>query len=363
MTTSTQTTAVRAGLIGYGYAGRTFHAPMMLATRGLTLAAVVSGDPAKVARDLPDVEVVADPQALIARNDIELVVIASPNASHAPLAAAALGAGKHVVVDKPFTLDLAEAREVVALAEAQGRLLSVFHNRRWDSDFLGVRQSIERGLLGRVTHFESHFDRFRPQVRERWREAPGPGSGIWFDLGPHLIDQALQLFGPPQRVQADLAMQRSGALTDDWAHVVLDYGTLRVILHAGMMVAGGSSRFVVHGEKGSLVKRKPDQQEAQLLAGMAPGSAGWGADEDEMLFYDGSSRERRIAAPAGNQLRFYAGIVDAVRGAAPNPVSPIEALAVMATIEAGLESSRQGRTVQLALTEKERAELTSGHEI
>ena len=357
MTTSTETAAVRTGLIGYGYAGKTFHAPMMLATPGLALTAVASSDPAKVGRDLPDVEVIADPQALIARDDIELVVIASPNASHAPLAAAALTAGKHVVVDKPFTLNLAEAREVVALAEAQERLLAVFHNRRWDSDFLGVRQSIGSGLLGRVTHFESHFDRFRPEVRQRWREGAGPGSGIWFDLGPHLIDQAVQLFGLPQRVQANLAMQRNGAVTDDWAHVVLDYSALRVILHAGMMVAGGSSRFVVHGEKGSLVKRKPDQQEAQLLAGMVPGSPGWGTDDDDMLFYDGSGGERRIAAPAGDQLSFYRGVADAVRGAAPNPVPPVEALAVMAVLEAAAESAREGRAVALPLTEQERAAL------
>lgn len=342
-------TPIRVGLVGYGYAGKTFHAPLIAATPGLLLQAVASSDATKVHADWAQVEVIANAQALIARSDIDLVVIATPNDTHAPLARAALGAGKHVVVDKPFALDLDEAREVIAVARARDRLLSVFHNRRWDSDFLGVKRVIADGLLGRVVQFESHIDRFRPEVRARWREGAGRGAGLWFDLGPHLIDQALQLFGMPERVQANLARQRMGALSEDWAHVVLEYPDgLRVILHASMLVAGGSPRFVVHGERGSLIKRAADQQEAQLKAGIVPGSDGWGIDSDAMLFYDGSAPPREMAAPSGDQRQYYFGIERAVRGLGPNPVTADEALAVMTVLETAQRSAREGRAEKLA---------------
>jgi predicted dehydrogenase len=261
------------------------------------------------------------------------------------------------VVDKPFTLDLADARELAALADRQQRLLSVFHNRRWDSDFLTVQQAIADGVIGGVAHFESHFDRFRPEVRARWREGSGPGSGIWFDLGPHLVDQALQLFGIPDRVLASLALQRVGALSDDWAHVVLEYSGRRVILHAGMLVAGGVPRFLVHGTRGSLMKRKPDPQEAQLLAGMKPHHQGWGVDPDPMLLYDGSGGERHIPSLAGDQSRYYAGIDAALRAGAPNPVPPVQAIAVVAVIEAALLAARTGQATMPKLTDDERVAL------
>ena len=340
---------VRAGLIGYGYAGKTFHAPLIAATPGLQLACVASSDAAKVHADWPQVEVVADAQALSERDDIDLVVIASPNDTHAPLARAALRAGKHVVVDKPFALDLDEAYAVIAAARENDRLLSVFHNRRWDSDFLGVKQAIGDGLLGRVVHFESHIDRFRPEVRVRWREGAGPGAGLWFDLGPHLVDQALLLFGLPERVQANFARQREGALSDDWAHVVLDYvGGLRAILHASMLVAGGSPRFVVHGERGSLIKRDADQQEAQLKAGVVPGADNWGVDPDAFVSHDGGAAPRSIPAPRGDQGQYYVGIERALRGLGSNPVTPDEALAVMIVLETAQRSAREGRSLQVA---------------
>lgn len=299
-----------------------------------------------------------DPAALIARDDIDLVVVATPNATHAPLARAAIMAGKHVVIDKPFALDLIEARALIALAEQRGVLLSVFHNRRWDSDFLTVRRAIDAGLVGTASHVESRFDRFRPEVRDRWRERAGPGGGIWFDLGPHLVDQALLLFGLPDRVQVDLAVQRRGAVADDWAHAVLSYGERRVVLHAGMLVAGGTSRFVVHGDGGSLVKRFGDPQEAQLVAGLRPGTPGWGIDDDPLVVVDRDGRERRVAATPGEQRRYYAGIRDALAGSAPNPVRPVEALAVMAIIAGGVMSARSGTAVPVPLThEEERAWL------
>jgi len=346
---------VRVGLLGYGFAGRTFHAPLIRAVNGLALSAVASGNPDRVKADIPDVSIYATPDTLIAAEDIDCVVIATPNATHAPLAKAALAAGKHVIIDKPFTLDMNEARELIGIADSLGLLLSVFHNRRWDSDYLSVRQAIEAGRIGRVVHFESGIERFRPVVQDRWRERGGPGAGLWFDLGPHLIDQALQLFGLPDRLFADLGTLRDGGRADDWFHVVLHYADRRVILRGSMLVAGGAPRFVVHGTEGSLVKRCADRQENQLRAGMIPGDAGWGEDPDDLLLFDGDGGNHSLPATGGDQRQYYRGIADALSDAAPNPVRPIEALAVMSVIEAGFESARKGVVVSLPLNAEERA--------
>lgn len=357
--------SIRTGLVGYGFAGKTFHAPLIDAVPRLELAAVSSRNAEKVHADFPEVTVFPTPEALFADPSLDLVVIATPNDTHAPLARAALRAGKNVVVDKPFTLDLDEGRALIREAEEAGRLLSVFHNRRWDSDYLSVKHAIESGLVGEVAEVESRIDRFRPHVRDRWRERAVPGGGIWFDLGPHLIDQALQLFGLPDRVLGSLATQRPGAQVDDWAQIILAYGEKRVLLHASMLVAGGSARFTVHGTKGSLVKRRADQQEAQLLAGVRPGAPGWGQDSDPLVFYDGET-ERVIPTEAGDQRKFYEGVAAAL-GAEHAPalgqatlgqpalVRPLEALAVMAVLQAGTDSAREGRALPLPLTEKERA--------
>lgn len=348
------TAPLRVALIGYGFAGKTFHAPLIRSVPGLVLDTVVSRDAGKVHADLPNVDIVADAAAAFVDPRLDMVVIASPNDTHVPLARAALEAGKHVVVDKPFALDLAQARELVAIAERERRVLSVFQNRRWDTDFLGVRQLMEAGRLGKVMHFESHIDRFRPQVRARWREQAVAGSGLWYDLGPHLVDQALCLFGVPDRVQASLAMQRDGGEAVDWAHVVLEYDQRRVILHASMLVAGGSPRFIVHGTQGSVVKQKIDPQETQLLAGMRPGDAGWGEDTDNLLLYDGNGNVEHFAPPRGDQSRYYAAFRDAVQGHGPNPVAPRQAITVMAVIEAAMASATEGKSVVLELSAAER---------
>lgn len=317
---------LRVGLIGYGFVGKNFHAPLITATSGLELVAVASSRPAQVHEDLPAVEV-SDPEAVLSRRDIDLVVIASPNETHFPLARAALAKGKHVVVDKPFTLDLAEAEELIS--QSGGRLLSVFHNRRYDSDFLAVSAAIRQGVIGRVVHFESHFDRYRPEVRDRWREREGPGSGVWFDLGPHLVDQAMHLLGTPSRVQTTLARLRPGAQTDDWAHCVLTYDGCQAVLHASMLVASGSPRFLVHGEKGSLIKRQADVQEAQLLAGVRPGAPGWGEDPDPLEFWNPAGQMIPLEVPAGRQQDYYSELRDAILGLGPNPVTAQEAYQVM----------------------------------
>ncbi|PJI91173.1 oxidoreductase [Luteimicrobium subarcticum] len=348
--------STRVALVGYGFAGRTFHAPLILGTSGLELTTVVSGRPDAVHADLPDVDVVPDLAAALEDDSrpVDLVVVATPNTEHLPLAAAALEAGRHVVVDKPFTLTLDDARTLRDLAHRQHRFVTAFHNRRWDSEHLGLRALLDSGVLGAVTHLDAHFDRFRPEVRDRWRERAEPGSGVWFDLGPHLVDQVVQLFGVPETVTLDAAALRPGARTDDWAHAVLRYDGLRVTLHATLLAAAPAPRLTVHGTQASAVKQGIDQQEAQLLVGTRPGDPGWGEDPDPIVVHlpDGSTSE--VAVPAGDHRAFYAGVREAVRGAGPLPVTVDESLAVMAVLEAGVVSAAEGRSVVPALTDEER---------
>jgi predicted dehydrogenase len=349
-------TDTRVALIGFGHAGRELHAPLISATPGLTLAVIGSRQGNTAGSVYPGVDVVSDPLAAVRRRDIDLVVIATPNDTHAPLAEAALRAGKHVVVDKPFTVTLAEARALAATSVEAGRILSVFQNRRWDSDFLGIARELAAGRIGEVVEFRSEISRYRPQIRDRWRERAGPGAGIWYDLAPHLIDQALELFGPAETVQADLQVQREGGSTIDWFETVLGYGRTRVILASSMIAADSATRFLVRGTKGSLVKRRGDPQEDQLVSGQKPGSAGWGRDPDPLIFVAGDGRvPTEVATPAGNYLSYYAAIRDAVRGEGTSPVTPPQATTVMAIIEAGIQSSAEGQVVHPEYTDAERS--------
>lgn len=341
-----QDSAIRVGLIGFGFVSKTFHVPLLKATDGYKITAVSSSRPADVSAVLGDVDVVSDPKALATHPDIDLVVIASPNETHAPLAELAMRAGHNVVVDKPFTITVEEARHLAAVAAEKDILLSVFQNRRWDSDFLTVQDAIRRDLLGRIVLFESRIDRYRPDVRERWREVPGPGAGLLYDLGPHLIDQTLLLFGIPDSVQATLAKQRRGARTDDFFQLVLRYGEMVATLQAGSLVSGGSERFSVHGDRASVVKQKPDVQEDQLRAGVLPGSRDWGLDPDDAVLYDGATGDTRaLKAVRGDQRGYYVALHPALLGRAPNPVPPEQGATVMAIIEAALRSDEEGRRV------------------
>ena len=347
---------IRVALIGFGNAGRVLHAPLISATPGLALAVIGSRQGDLAGSAYPGVEVVADPLAAASHPRADLVVIATPNATHAELAEAALRAGKHVVVDKPFTISLAEARALAATALDTDRLCSVFQNRRWDSDFLGIAGALAAGRIGRVVELRSEMSRYRPQVRDRWREQAGPGAGVWYDLGSHLIDQALLLFGPPETVQADLQVQRDGGSTDDWFHAVLGYGAMRVILASSTVAADAPARFLVRGTSGSLLKRGGDPQEVQLAGGLTPGSPGWGLDPDPMLVFAGRGEAPvEVVTPAGDYPRYYAAIRDAIRDAGRPPVTATQACAVMAVIESGIRSSETGRVFRPHWSESERS--------
>lgn len=330
---------IGVGLIGYGLGGRAFHAPYLRVTPGLHLRAVVSRDPGKVRADLPGMAVVPDVAILLGDAAIDLIVVSSPDDLHAEHALAALHAGKHVVIDKPFATDLADARRIVEVAANRQRLAIAFHNRRWDADFRTLQKLIAGGVLGTVVQFESHFDRWRPAPASVWKEARRGGS--WFDLGPHLVDQALQLFGRPTAMIADIATLRDGAPAPDYFHVVLQYPGRRVLLHSSKLVAQHDLRFAVHGTGGSYIKHGVDVQEAKVLSGCQPGGEDWGHDPRDSVLTLGSGESRPIPNERGDYRLFWNAVVCAVRGEGPNPVPPEDALAVLEVLEEGLRSAGQ----------------------
>ena len=345
------TTPLQVGLIGYGLAGSVFHAPLIQHTAGLALHSIASSQRDRLLRSFTDVRICDHPAELFADPALDAVVIATPNAEHAPLAIAALQAGKHVLVDKPFALDLAQADAVVRAAQAAERVVTVFQNRRFDADFLTLQQLLADGVLGEVAECHSHFDRYRPQVRDRWRESDAPGAGLWMDLGPHLLDQMLQLFGWPQAISADLMAQRDGARSDDYFHAVLHYPRHRAIVHAGSLVAAARPRFAVHGSRGSYLKQGRDVQEDQLREGIAPGAPGWGLDpvHGQHVTVDAAGHEHPASVDnaLGDYRRLYAAFRDAMQGSGAPTVSAAEALQLMRLLEAGTESARSGRRVDL----------------
>ena len=346
-------TTIRVGLIGYGYAGATFHAPLICSTEGLTLTRIASSNAQKVRQDFPDAALSASPQDLIDAADVDLVVIATPNTSHHALGMQALSAGKHVVLEKPMTVTVAEAQELLQLAQQKKLVLSVFHNRRWDNDFLTAKHCIDSGMLGDIHTYQSHFDRYRPNVRQRWREDDLPGSGTLYDLGAHLIDQALVLFGMPDTVSADVFAQRAGGAAPDYFHLVLGYGSRRVVLHSGSIVSNPGLRLQVHGSAGSYVKSGFDPQEDALRAGRTPGDAHWGSEPEaawgRITFErNGELVTEQRASLAGKYLRYYQGMADAIAKGAPAPVSAAEALNVIKIIDHAMRSSREQRVIEFA---------------
>jgi predicted dehydrogenase len=339
---------VQVGLIGFGLGGRVFHAPNIRAVPGLQLAAILerSGDSAQKA--YPDARVVRSVDEILSIDSIELVVITTPNTTHLELARQCLEAGRHVVVDKPFAPTTVEAAEMVRIASKAGCLLTVFQNRRWDSDFLTVRRVMQNESLGRLVHFESHMERYRPTVKaQAWRELPAPGSGLWFDLGPHMLDQAFVLFGPPEAMTADLRAERDGAVVDDAFDVVLYYPRLRVLLRSNLLTCATGPRFRANWICGSFVKYGGDPQEDALKRGETPDQPNWGKEPDEnrgtLTTTEGETvKQTRVPTETGNYSRYYQNVYDAIVSGTPLDVSPKYALSIMRALELGIESSKRG---------------------
>lgn len=325
---------IGVGVVGSGMSATSLHLPLIGAEPGLALRGVVTSHPSRA----PGLRVYPTVDALLDDPAVELVVVAVPNAAHHEVARAALLAGRHVVVDKPFTVTTAEADDLIALASSEGLCLTVFHQRRWDADFRTIRALVDAGTLGRVSTYLARYDRFHPGPPSRWTERPGPGAGVLYDLGAHLIDQALCLFGPPGTVWADLLAQRPGGGAVDYAHVVLGWGDRRAILHVGSLVRAPGPRFEVHGDRGSFVKDGMDGQIAAMLAGARPGDPGFGAEPPERwgtLTVDvaGLATTGRPASVPGDYAAFYRETAAAVRGEGPVPVPAEQARAVIEVIE------------------------------
>ncbi|MFL5826238.1 MAG: Gfo/Idh/MocA family oxidoreductase [Thermoleophilaceae bacterium] len=332
----------RVGLIGYGLAGEVFHAPLIASEPGLSLSFIVTGNPerrARAERSYPDTAVLGSPDELWARaGELDLIVVAAPNRAHLPLAGAAIEAGVPVVVDKPLAGTAAEAAELVERAERSGVILTVFQNRRLDGDYLTARKLIEQGKLGSVHRFESRFERWQPEVDEGWRElgASEEGGGVLLDLGSHLVDQALQLFGPARSVYGELDSRRAGAKVDDDSFVAITHENgVRSHLWMSATAAQFGPRLRVLGDRAAFVKYGLDPQEDALAGGARPGDNGWGLDPEELWGALGTVEgTRRVATEAGAYERFYAGVGAALRGEAPPPVDPRDAVAALEVLDA-----------------------------
>jgi scyllo-inositol 2-dehydrogenase (NADP+) len=341
---------IKVGLVGYGLSGATFHAPLLSVLEQFQIAKVVSSNKEKVQQDLRDVGIVSSLEEVLEDAAIDLVVITTPSGLHYEMAKQSLMAGKHVILEKPMVVETREAEELIKIAREKKLLLSVYHNRRWDNDYLTVKKLVNDGMLGEINTYQVHYDRFRPVVRDRWREKQGPGSGMLYDLGSHLIDQALHLFGWPQFVMADVFAQRENGETDDYFHVILGYEKQRVILHSGSIVPINGPRFQVHGSKGSFMKYGLDGQEAALREGKKPIDNSWGADDPQfygqLVTIDGEKEEHEtIQTLHGSYVTYYKEIAESIFEGKTAPVTAHEGLSVIKIIDAALKSSEEKKAI------------------
>lgn len=342
------TDTIRAGVIGFGLAGRIFHAAVISATPGLELAAIVQRTGDEAAKAHPNVQIYRSIEELLADTSIRLIAVGTPSFSHFEVAEQCLRADRDVIVDKPFALTSDEAAQLIRLARERKRLLTVYQNRRWDGDFKTVEKILVSGLLGRLVTFESHFDRFRLEPRLRgWRESGGPGGGTLFDLGSHLIDQALTLFGKPERIFASSRIDRDGGVVDDVFDIILFYPKLTGYLRATTLAKAPGARFTLHGTQGSFVKFGLDPQEEQMKGGLKFDAPGFGRDPEEhwgKLYLEGAVPER-IETEVGDYRGIYANVRDALLGKAKLAVTPEQAWRTTRLIEFARESSSQGRAL------------------
>lgn len=343
---------IEVGLVGFGLAGRAFHAPVIRAVPGLHLAAILQRSGNEAAEKYPDVRIVRTLDDLLAMKEIQLIVIATPNDTHYPLARQCLAAGRDVVVDKPFATTLEEARSLVDLARGAGRLLTVYQNRRFDGDFQALRQIVAAGTLGRIVRFETSYDRYRPQLKPgAWRESQRPGSGILFDIAPHLIDHALVLFGLPEAVTADVRIERENAVADDAFDITLHYpNSLRAVLRSSILAAAPRPRFVALGTQGSFVKQSFDPQEMNLRRGNIPADTAWGLEPEEnwgvlTMRVGDAFEQRRIPSASCDYRDYYANVRDAILGVGKLAVTPEWSLDVMRLLELARASSQKRCTI------------------
>jgi predicted dehydrogenase len=356
---------IGVAVIGFGLAGKVFHAPFVSAVPGLKLEAIVQRKGDEAARAYPKARILRSVDEALKNSAVQLIVVGTPNETHFDLAKQALLAGKHVVIDKPFAATSAEAKELKALAEKQGLVLAPFHNRRWDGDFRTVQRLMEEDAVGRVVTFESHFDRYRPLPREgTWKEGASAANGLLMDLGPHLVDQALALFGPPTGITASVRKDRDKTEIEDAFDITLEYPGnsghgLRAHCRSSMLACDAAPRFLLHGTKGSFKKWGLDPQEAALVGGakvppmgegewLAEPESEWGTLTVAPVLADPTTQVRRkVKTELGDYRLYYANVRDAINGTAKLVVTPEDGYRVIRLLEMARESSEAGRTLMV----------------
>jgi predicted dehydrogenase len=344
---------INTALCSFGMSGWVFHAPFIQVHPGFNFYAVWERTKNLAEEKFPQVKTFRTLEGMLEDSNVELVIVNTPNSTHYEYAKKALLAGKHVVVEKPFTVTVTEGEELIELATKHNKKISVYHNRRFDSDYKTIKKMVEEGWLGNIVEAEFHFDRYKLELSvKKHKEIPGPGTGCLYDLGSHLVDQALQLFGKPRSVFADIAVMRPVSSVDDYFELLLYYPSHRVRLKSSYQVREPLPGYILHGSRGSFIKAKTDVQETMLQAGKTPGGADWGKEpENEKGFLhtekDGKIIKEYIPSLQGNYGDYYDGIYNAIRKNASVPVSAEDGLKVIAIIEAAFISSREKAVIDL----------------
>lgn len=344
---------VKTALLSYGMSGEIFHAPLLHTHPGFNLSTIVQRNSTKALLRYPGVKLVKSVDEVIADKSIELVIVNTPNETHYEFTAAVLESGKHAIVEKPFSVTSKEASDLIALGKKTGKVLSVFQNRRWDGDFLTIKEVIDSKIVGSIVEFELHYDRFRNYIEANtWKEETGAGTGILYNLGSHMLDQVLVLFGLPESIDARVGIQRPGGKVDDFYDIRLQYEGFHVIVKSSYLVREPGPRYVAHGTEGSFVKYGIDPQEQALKEGRLPGSPGWGADPKELWGKLNTSVGRlhvegQVETIPGNYMKYYENIYGAIRNGVSLDVKPEQAAQVIRMIEICYQSNSEKRSVRL----------------
>src|SRR5688572_7863347 len=344
---------IKTALLSYGMSGEIFHAPLLAVNPGFDLTMVLQRNSDKAKQRYPHTKIARSVDEVINDNGVELVVINTPNDSHYQYATQALEAGKHIIVEKPFTVSTQEADNLIALAKKKGRLLTVFQNRRWDGDFMTVKKVVDNHWVGKIAEFELHYDRYRNYIEANtWKEEQGPGSGILYNLGSHMLDQVLVLFGRPLEVDARVGTQRPNGKVEDFYDIRMHYADFHAIVKSSYLVREATPRYILHGTEGSFVKYGIDPQEQALKDGKIPGTVGWGTEGKDLwgklnTTVGGLHLEGAVETMAGDYTQFYKNLYDSIRSGKPLAVKPEESRNVIRLIEACYESNRLRMAIKI----------------
>lgn len=344
---------VSTALLSYGMSGSVFHAPLLMAHPGFELSHIVQRHEKSIPGELQQARILRSVDEVFRDKGVELIIVNTPNETHVEFASRALEAGKHVVVEKPFTVTVAEADQLIVLAKRKNKILTVFQNRRWDGDFMTVKQVVEKSLVGKIVEFEAHYDRYRTYVESNsWKEEPTPGVGIIYNLGSHMLDQIIVLFGMPMEVDARMGIQRPGGKVEDYYDIRMRYPDFHVIVKSSYLVREEGPRYTLHGVDGSFVKYGIDPQEQALKEKKNPGSEGWGREPEETWGKLNTTLAQqhfvgRLETVPGNYLHFYENVYGAIREGKSLEVKPEQSRQVIQLIETCQESNRLRKAIKL----------------